>query len=70
MRRPGRKLFYGKPLVKQIVRMVPELQERLEREAISRNVRDGSQDRWWAARVAHEDLAKLYGIELHPGGEG
>ena len=64
-RRPGRRHFYGQPTVKRYVYWPPELEARLAREALSRNVRDGAHDKWTVSRVVVADLANLYGIELH-----
>jgi len=66
VRRPGPPLFYGRRLKKQMFYFVPELVEKLEHEALARNVREGNPYRWTSSRVAHEDLAALYGVDVGP----
>lgn len=66
----GRPRFYGVRTI-QFPIYLPDvgLKERLEDEALSRNVRDRNPDRAWnVSRVVVDIVAKHFGIELQTAG--
>jgi hypothetical protein len=59
----GRRHFYGVPTVQRALYLTPELKERIEREALSRNVRDGVPGKWTFSRTAVDILLDYFEMD-------
>ena len=68
MTRPGRRMRYGVRLVQTNVYLPPTLKQALEREALSRNVRDSDHDEWTLSRVVVDLVASALGVSLEERG--
>lgn len=64
-RGPGRSRRYAERLIPRKIGIPPTLLKRLKEEAAWRAARAGDPDEWSFSRVAVEDLATLYGIDLY-----
>ena len=66
-KRAGRRLRYGVRTIQFPLYMPPELRHLLEREALSRNVREGKPNAWNAGNVAVDWLMERVGMERSEG---
>lgn len=60
--RAGRRYFYGEPTVHRPIYFPESLKARIERDALSRNVLDGTHDKWSLSRVVVDILLSHYGL--------